>query len=91
MLRCCPGFPPEPDPAAFVVVLELLLEYDELFVADAAARRCCCDSCWTSARRLLFVVGEMSAIAIADLLEIWRIPDRITCATEQTLNEVRHC
>jgi len=65
MLRCCPGFPAEPDPVAFAVLLELLLEYEAPFVAAAAARRCCCDSCWTSARRLLFAGGEMSDIAIA--------------------------
>ena len=75
---------------AFVVLLELLLEYEELFVA-AAARRCCCVSCWTSARRLLFAGGEMSDIAIADLLEICRIPRRLARATKESLNEVRHC
>ena len=76
---------------AFVVLLELLLEYEELFVAAAAARRCCCDSCWTSARRLLLAEGEMSDIAIADLLEICRIPRRLARATKESLNEVRHC
>jgi hypothetical protein len=91
MLRCCPGLSAEPDPAAFVVLLEPLLEYEEVFVAAAAARRCCCDSCWTSARRLLFAGGEMSDIAIANLLEICRIPRRIARAIKQSLNEVRHC
>jgi hypothetical protein len=76
---------------AFVVLLELFLEYEELFVAAAAARRCCCDSCWTSARRLLFAGGEMSDIAIADLLEICRIPRRIAHAAKESLNELRHC